>query len=479
MLKLAFFLLVNLVFPSSSYKVPEAKFDIFHPRGLRVSIPDDGNTLFAFHGKLNEEFSGLEAGTWSVDILKVIKGRFTYTNYEPIIRIGDVIYYWTYVLRDGLGYRYDNGEFKVKEYSEYPENTSNSSLSLEKPYRHEDPVSSFNLQPATCSTPSKSSVNDLMLSCPGNLIFEENFNGDSLDPGKWRTERKIPGAPDYEFNIYLDKTESLQLSNGTAILKPIIFNDVYGNNAVTEGLDLRYDCTGELNTTECRRDGDSDYILPPLITSQFSTINSFRFRYGRVEIRAKLPSADWVFPQVFLNPVKHKYGSTNYSSGQLRVVQSQGSCKIRNGVILNDKEPFRSARMCTNRCSKNDEWHSDFHNYTMLWLPESIKFFVDGIAFCVIEGRALYSTVADSRELPNKGVLEALGDTPLAPFDVNFYLTLGYGVGGINDFADEGRKPWRNDDERNVKKFWRNAKKYDWTDEKYQFEIDYVRVFSV
>lgn len=479
MLKLAIFFLINLVFPSSSspYKVPEAKFDVFNPRGFRVSIPDDGNTLFAFHGKLNEEFNGLEAGTWSIDVLRVQKGRFTYINYEPIIKIGDVIHYWTYVIRDGLGYRHDNGEFKVKEYSEYPE-SSQSTLPSTTPSILEEPPT-FNLQPSTCSTPSKSSVNDLMLSCPGNLMFEENFNGESLDPGKWRMERRIPGAPDYEFNIYLDKTESLTLSNGTAIIKPIVFNDVYGNNAVTEGLDLRNDCTGELNTTECRREAHSDNILPPLITSQFSTINSFRFRYGRIEVRAKLPSADWVFPQIFLNPVKHKYGSSNYSSGQLRVVQSQGDCKIRNGLILSDKEPFRSAKMCTNRCSKIGDWHTDFHNYTMLWLPESIKFFVDGSVFCMIEGEALHSTVADSRELPNKGILEALGDTPLAPFDVNFYLTLGYGVGGVNDFADEGRKPWKNHDERNVKKFWRNAKRYDWTDEKYQFEIDYVRVFSI
>lgn len=493
-----------------SYKVPEATFQIFEPRGFSVSIPEDGNQLFAFHANLNKEFNGLEAGTWSVDIAKVDAGRFTYRNYEPIIKIGDVIYYWTYVIRDGLGFRHDNGEFRVNEYSQYPEKTQSSALPTQNANNSSPPTSTtattttnkvpsttFNSgeitinsgeitlhrekeELSTCSTPSKSSVNDIMLSCAGDLIFEENFNGKSLDPGKWRMERRMPGSPDYEFNMYLDKTESLSLSNGTALIKPILFNDVYGNNAVAEGLDLEFHCTGELNTKDCQRPADAASILPPLITPQFSTINSFKFRYGRVEVRAKLPSGDWVFPQIFLNPAKCKYGKSNYSSGQIRVVQSQGNCKIRNSVILNDKEPFRSVKSCTNRCVKNEDWHLQFHNFTMVWLPESIKFLVDGDVFCIVGGGdGLYSTLADGRDLPNKEVLKALGETSMAPFDVNFYLTLGYGVGGINDFGDESRKPWRNDDENNVNKFWRNAKKYDWTHEKYQFEIDYVRVFAV
>lgn len=74
-------------------------------------------TLFAFHGKLNEELNGLEAGTWSRDITKAINGRFTFYDRDAALKIGDVLYFWTYALHNGLGYRHDNGEYVVRDYT--------------------------------------------------------------------------------------------------------------------------------------------------------------------------------------------------------------------------------------------------------------------------------------------------------------------------------------------------------------------------
>lgn len=74
---------------------------------------DDGYSLFAFHGKLNEEMEGLEAGHWSRDITKVKNGQWIFRDRNAQLKIGDRIYFWTYVLKDGLGYRQDNGEWTV------------------------------------------------------------------------------------------------------------------------------------------------------------------------------------------------------------------------------------------------------------------------------------------------------------------------------------------------------------------------------
>jgi len=64
-----------------SFVAPKAKFEVFYPKGFQVSIPaEDGITLFAFHGKLNEEMDGLEAGQWSKDILKTQNGRFYFID---------------------------------------------------------------------------------------------------------------------------------------------------------------------------------------------------------------------------------------------------------------------------------------------------------------------------------------------------------------------------------------------------------------
>lgn len=74
-------------------------------------------TVFAFHGKLNEEFVDLEAGTWSKDITKAQNGSFVFYDNEAELRVGDVLHYWLYVIKDKLGYRRDKGVFTVNKAS--------------------------------------------------------------------------------------------------------------------------------------------------------------------------------------------------------------------------------------------------------------------------------------------------------------------------------------------------------------------------
>ncbi|XP_063828381.1 beta-1,3-glucan-binding protein 1-like [Ostrinia nubilalis] len=99
-----------------AFKVPDAKLEAIYPKGLRVSIPDEGFELFAFHGKLNEEMEGLEGGYWSRDITKARRGRWTFRDRDAELKIGDTVYFWTFVVKDGLGQRQDNGEWTVTGY---------------------------------------------------------------------------------------------------------------------------------------------------------------------------------------------------------------------------------------------------------------------------------------------------------------------------------------------------------------------------
>ncbi|EDW72588.1 uncharacterized protein Dwil_GK20991 [Drosophila willistoni] len=101
-----------LVVMSWAYEVPNARVQKLSPNGFEVSIPDDsGISLFAFHGKLNEKMNGLEAGTWSQDITRSEGGRWTFRNTNTPLKGGDTLYFWTYVLKDGIGYRQDNGVY--------------------------------------------------------------------------------------------------------------------------------------------------------------------------------------------------------------------------------------------------------------------------------------------------------------------------------------------------------------------------------
>lgn len=95
------------------YEVPLAHIERLSPRGFIVSIPDsEGIQLLAFHGNLNKQLKGIDAGQFSEDVLDKdtncpeFGGRncWTYVNRKQLISKGDTLYYWTYVIKNGLGY---------------------------------------------------------------------------------------------------------------------------------------------------------------------------------------------------------------------------------------------------------------------------------------------------------------------------------------------------------------------------------------
>lgn len=97
------------------YSVPKATIRPFVSKGFSVSIPDSpGLKIFAFHGSINTELDSLEAGTFSKDILQPEDGLWIFSDASTKLNVGDVINYWLFVEKDGLGYRQDLQKFVVK-----------------------------------------------------------------------------------------------------------------------------------------------------------------------------------------------------------------------------------------------------------------------------------------------------------------------------------------------------------------------------
>lgn len=96
------------------YEIPDPEIQVFKPKGLRVSIADSsGVEVFAFHGNVNKPMNGLEAGTFSKDVLRAKNGTWIFEDPNARLQIGDQLYYWLFVIKNGLGYRLDNGHFVV------------------------------------------------------------------------------------------------------------------------------------------------------------------------------------------------------------------------------------------------------------------------------------------------------------------------------------------------------------------------------
>jgi beta-glucanase (GH16 family) len=60
------------------------------------------------------------------------------------------------------------------------------------------------------------------------------------------------------------------------------------------------------------------------MSGRVSTVNSVKVKYGRVEVRAKLPKGDWLWPAIWLMPVHNEYGPWP-ASGEIDVMESRGN----------------------------------------------------------------------------------------------------------------------------------------------------------
>lgn len=114
-------------------------------------------------------------------------------------------------------------------------------------------------------------------------------------------------------------------------------------------------------------------FVPPIGCGQISTAERFFFTYGRIEIRARLPDADWMFPQLWLQPLDaDTYGAADYASGLMRVAHATPGEHLSGGVLLGADSPFRLLATCVARGRRPGDvmrWEGAFHVYTLEWRP--------------------------------------------------------------------------------------------------------------
>ena len=59
-------------------------------------------------------------------------------------------------------------------------------------------------------------------------------------------------------------------------------------------------CTGH-EFWGCERHGNANNFLPPAQSARMRSVRGFSTRFGKIEIRAKMPLGDWLWPGLYLN----------------------------------------------------------------------------------------------------------------------------------------------------------------------------------
>jgi beta-glucanase (GH16 family) len=144
-------------------------------------------------------------------------------------------------------------------------------------------------------------------------------------------------------------------------------------------------------------------------SARMVTKNKGDWKYGRVEVRAKLPVGRGVWPAIWMLPTDWKYGGWP-RSGEIDIMENVGylpdslfgTVHIKSFNHLNGTQ--KSGALL------NKSLSSDFHTYRLDWNAEYMDFFFDGKSYF--------------RFTNNHSGVDAW------PFDQRFHLVLNLAVGG-------------------------------------------------
>lgn len=242
------------------------------------------------------------------------------------------------------------------------------------------------------------------------LTWNDEFNGAEIDRKKWdfdlgngffnyAANQWISGWGNDELQYYTREPENASVSDGMLRVRALR-ESLHGCGYTSARLKTR------------RRDGS------PL----------FNQKYGRFEMRAKLPVGQGVWPAFWLLPQDEAYG-TWAASGEIDVMEARGQepGKVLGTLHYGGRWPA-NAHSGGESVFPSGQSIADFHVYAVEWDPGEIRWFVDDREYA--RQTFWWST---SKTENGQGVKPA-NDSDLnpwpAPFDQPFYLVINLAVGG-------------------------------------------------
>ncbi|XP_058821628.1 beta-1,3-glucan-binding protein-like [Topomyia yanbarensis] len=347
--------------------------------------------------------------------------------------------------------------------------------------------------------------------CSGDLIFEDNFN--FLDFEKWEHESTLAGGGNWEFQWYTNHRSNSYCENGIFYIRPTLLADDTGEAFLTSGtLNIHGGQPADQCTAPffwgCERAGTATNPINPIKSARVRTVESFNFKYGRLEIRAKMPTGDWLWPALWLLPKRQVYGSWP-ASGEIDLTESRGNLDYRdaNGIHIGVEQVGSTLHFGPNpdmngyittvshiNSAGGQGFNVGFHLYQLEWTTDHITFSVDNQVLRRIDAgsgfwdRGGFVTHSPASENP------WMHATVMAPFDQEFYIIMNLAVGGTNGFfpdvppATNGArgKPWINLSSTAGRDFW-NGRGY-WAPtwqmgvnrgKDSSLQVDYVRVWAL
>jgi len=236
------------------------------------------------------------------------------------------------------------------------------------------------------------------------LIWSEEFDYSGLpNSEKWDYDVGGSGFGNNELQYYTkDRLENARVENGKLII-------------------------------EARKE---NYSGRKFTSARIKTLGNGDWKYGRFEIKAKLPTGRGIWPAIWFLSSENVYGNWP-SSGEIDLMENVGYDPDK--VFFTTHTETYNHRTVGGRGSSTEleAPYNNFYTYTLDWYADSLRFYVDDVLYFSLDKKA--------------------SDTYKEwPFDQKMHLILNNAVGGD----------------------WAGSQGIDSTIFPQKFEVDYVRVYQ-
>jgi beta-glucanase (GH16 family) len=219
------------------------------------------------------------------------------------------------------------------------------------------------------TNPDSSGSKDLIVPPPGyKLVWNDEFDGTTLNTSKWNYEINGNGGGNNELEYYTDSSSNSFIQNGCLIIQAI--KQTYRGKDYT---------SARINSN-----GKGDWT------------------YGRFEARAKLPYGQGLWPAIWMLPTDWVYGGWP-ASGEIDIMEELGQTanKVYGTIHYGGAGHLQQGGTYY---LPSGYFLTDFHIFVCEWDSTTISFFVDSTKY--------FSTSITK------------------PFDQRFHFVLNVAVGG-------------------------------------------------
>ncbi len=241
-----------------------------------------------------------------------------------------------------------------------------------------------------------------------SLIWSDEFDGPSIDRSKWGFDLDCWGGGNDERQCYADNVKNASLEDGKLVITA-----------------RKEESSGPALPPHLRKTAEDRKAIntKPFTSARLTTKGKASWRYGRIDVRAKLPQGQGTWPAIWMLPEDNDYGSWA-ASGEIDIMEAVNmgiACEECSGGLENTiMATLHFGGLWPDNKMASTELPlpgslEDFHTYSIVWS--------EGRFDWLINGRHIATKTADDW-------FTTATDDPNAPFDKPFHLILNLAIGG-------------------------------------------------